>query len=140
MYNTLSMIIGGIIAIMICFNGQLSQAVGNYTSNVIIHSVGLLVLVAVLIVKKYKINFTKGIPLFLYTGGAIGICNVIFANVGINKVGATLTISLGLLGQVLSSIIIDHFGLLRVKQVKFNKKKIIGVSLMLLGIVIMTIY
>lgn len=140
MYNALSMIIGGIIAFMIYFNGILASSIGNYTSNVIIHSIGLILVLTILIIKRWKINFVKGIPSLLYTGGAIGICNVVFANIGINEIGATLTIALGLLGQVLSSLIIDHFGLLSVKQIKFNRKKIIGISLMLIGIVIMTLY
>lgn len=140
MYNLLSIILGGIIAIMLSFNSILSQHVGVYTSNVLIHFVGLITIFIIIILKKYKITFEKGIPLFLYSGGAIGISTVIFNNVSMGAIGATLTVSLGVFGQVVSSLIIDHYGLLSMKKVEFDKKKIFGLSVMILGIIIMTLY
>lgn len=140
MYNILSVILGGLIAIMLSFNSILSQHMGTYTSSVIIHSVGLITIFIILIIKRYKINFRRGIPLLLYSGGAIGITTVIFNNISMGAIGATLTVSLGLLGQVVSSLIIDHYGLLEMKMVEFNKKKYLGLGIMILGIVIMTFY
>lgn len=140
MLNFLSIFIGGLIAIMLSFNSILAQNTGTYISTVIIHMAGLSTLIIIMIIKKYKITFKKGLPILLYSGGAIGIITVVCNTVSIGAIGATLTISLGLLGQVISSIIIDHFGLLEVTKVKFNKKKFFGLSLMILGIIIMTIY
>lgn len=140
MYNLLSIFIGGLIAIMISFNSILGKHTGTYTSTVIIHVVGLIAVIIVLIIKKYKVKFVKGLPLLLYTGGAIGIITVVCNTISMNAIGATITISIGLLGQVLSSILIDHYGLLGVSKVNFNNKKAIGLSVMILGIIIMTLY
>lgn len=140
MLNFLSIFIGGLIAIMLSFNSILAQNTGTYISTVIIHMAGLTTLLIIMIIKKYKITFKKGLPILLYSGGAIGIITVVCNTISIGAIGATLTISLGLLGQVISSIIIDHFGLLEVTKVRFNKKKFFGLSLMILGIIIMTIY
>ena len=100
MYNFISILIGGLTAIMLTFNGALSQYTGNYISNIIIHLVGLTSLILILIFSKFKLNFKKGIPLIFYTGGAVGVFTVIFNNICITTIGATLTVSLGLLGQV----------------------------------------
>ncbi|MEG2935011.1 MAG: DMT family transporter [Clostridium sp.] len=140
MLNFLSIFIGGLIAIMLSFNSILAQNTGTYISTVIIHMAGLTTLLIIMIIKKYKITLKKGLPILLYSGGAIGIITVVCNTISIGAIGATLTISLGLLGQVISSIIIDHFGLLEVTKVRFNKKKFFGLSLMILGIIIMTIY
>ncbi len=140
MFNLISIFVGGLIAIMISFNSILGQHTGTYTSTVIIHIVGLITVIIVLIIKKYKVKFVKGLPLLLYSGGAIGIITVVCNTISMNSIGATLTVSIGLLGQVLSSIVIDHYGLLEVNKVKFNKKKAIGLSVMILGIIIMTLY
>ena len=48
----------------------------------------------------------------MYTGGLIGVLTVIFSSLGFSKLGVSLTVSLGLFGQLVTSIIIDHFGLL----------------------------
>lgn len=140
MNNWLSIFIGGLISVMISFNSILAQHIGDYTSTVIIHSVGLVTILLIIILKKYKINFQKGLPLLLYSGGAIGVITVVSTNISMGFISATLTISLGLLGQVISSVLIDHYGVLGVNKIKFNKNKFLGLSLMILGIVIMTIY
>ena len=140
MYNLLSIFIGALIGIMVYFNGILSIYLGNYTSSVIVHLVGLIGIIIVLICTKSKLKFDRKLPLFLYSAGVIGVFTVLFSNIGFMSIGASLTIALSLLGQTISAIIIDHYGLLGVNAIKFNKKKLIGLSIIILGIVIMTIY
>lgn len=140
MYNLLSIIIGALIAIMIPLNGILSEITGNYTSSVMIHIVGLVAIVIVLLVSKSQLRMQKGIPLYLYSAGAIGVFTVLFSNISFTALGVSITIALSLLGQSVSSIIIDHFGLLGMKVVKFEKKKIFGLLLISSGIIVMTIF
>lgn len=140
MYNLLSIIIGAFIAIMIPLNGILSEITGNYMSSVMIHLVGLFAIVIVLLVSKSKLRMQQGIPLYLYSAGAIGVFTVLFSNISFSVLGVSITIALSLLGQSVSSIIIDHFGLLGMKVVKFEKKKMIGLLLISSGIAVMTIF
>ena len=56
MYNITAVIIGMLIALMVFFNGMLSQAVGSYPATVIIHTVG--VIICFIFISK------KSIPLF----------------------------------------------------------------------------
>lgn len=140
MYNFLAAFSGALIAIMITFNGALSKAVGNYTSSVIIHIVGLVSIIVVLILSKSKFNLIKSAPIYLYSAGAIGVFTVVFNNLSFSALGVSITLALGLLGQSLSSIIIDHFGIWGMKVIRFEKKKIIGLLLISLGILIMTIF
>lgn len=140
MYNLLSIFIGALIGIMVYFNGILSIYLGNYTSSVIVHLVGLIGIILVLICTKSKLKFDRSISLFWYSAGVIGVFTVLFTNIGFMSVGASLTIALSLLGQTISAIIIDHYGLLGVNVIKFNKKKLIGLSIIIIGIIIMTIY
>ncbi len=140
MYKLYAVLVGAMIAIMISFNGILESYVGSYLSVFIIHLVGLVGIIAVLFLKKEKLKFKKNIPLYLYGGGAVGIGLVMVNNACFSNLGASLTLSLGIFGQLLLSSIIDHFGLLDMAVHKFNPKKIIGLSIIFLGIIIMTIY
>ncbi|WP_097027023.1 DMT family transporter [Clostridium peptidivorans] len=140
MNTSISAIIGALISVMLMFNGTLSAASGNYTSSVIIHIVGLVFITLVMLINKSKIKLKKDIPIYLYSAGAIGVFTVLFNNLSFLKLGASLTIALGLLGQSLSSIVIDHFGLLEMQIYKFEKRKLIGLLFIILGIFIMTIY
>lgn len=140
MYNFLSFFTGILITIMISLNGILSKHLGNYSSILVIHILGFLILTLILTFKKYKIRFSKDIPLILYSAGTIGVFTVLFNNISFSALGAALTISLGLLGQTISSIIIDSFGLIKMQTISFKKEKILGLLLIILGIVVMTIY
>lgn len=139
MYKLLSALIGAFIALMIPLNGTLAEVIGNYNASVLIHLIGLIAVIIVLLIGKLKIKFSKEISLYLYSGGAIGVFTVLFSNISFSALGVSLTIALGLLGQSITSIIIDHFGLLGMKVSRFEKKKIVGLLLIGVGIVVMNI-
>jgi len=140
MNNLISSLIGAIISIMLMFNGMLANTTGNYVSIVIIHMVGLFSIILILLIKKEKFKFQNKIPLYWYSAGAIGVFTVLFSNLSFLALGASVTLALGLLGQSISSIIIDHFGLLGMKVIKFEKKKFIGLIFIAIGIFIMTVF
>ncbi len=123
--NLISAFIGALIAIMTLFNGTLSNTFGNYTSSIIIHVIGLFSITFVLLITRSRIKIQKGIPVYLYSAGAIGVFSVVFSNLSFSKLGVSLTLALGLLGQSLSSIFIDHFGLLGMKVIKFEKRNVL---------------
>lgn len=135
-----SAFVGGLIAVMILLNGTLGNAIGNYAASVLIHAVGLIGIILILVISKSKVKFYKSVPLYAYTAGLIGVMPIIFNNIGFNYLGVSLTLTLGMFGQSLTSIVVDHFGLLGMPVVKFNKKKIIGLAIITAGMIIMTIY
>ena len=135
----ISIFTGIVLAIMISLNGGLGNISGNYASSVIIHFVGLIGIIFVLIFTKSKIKNLKGIPFYMFTGGLIGILAVLFTNIGFSGLGVSLTVSLSLLGQLITSLIIDHFGYFNMPVIEFDKKKILGLIIIIAGIYVMTL-
>ncbi|OXX84283.1 hypothetical protein AVM15_05305 [Paraclostridium benzoelyticum] len=135
----ISILTGVVLSIMVVLNGDLGNATGNYISSVIIHFVGLIGIIILLVVTKSKIKNLKGIPFYMFSGGLIGILTVLFTNISFTNLGVSLTVSLALLGQLVTSIVIDHFGYFDLEINKFEKKKIIGLGIIILGIFIMTL-
>lgn len=140
MYKLLSAVTGILIAVMVAFNGILASHMGNYTSTVIIHITGLICISLVLIGSRQKFKPDRSIKSYLYSAGAIGVFTVLFNNFSFNRLGASLTLAIGLLGQSVTSIVVDHFGLLGAKVVRLNRKKILGLVIICSGIVIMMLY
>ena len=140
MYNLLSLLIGVLIAIMVSFNGILSGTFGIYASLVIIHLVGLIAMIIILVYKNKKIQFKTTIPWYLYTAGIISIFTVMFNNLSYPVLGVSLPLALGLLGQTITSIIIDHYGFLGMTKIRFNPKKTIGLIIIVCGVCIMTFF
>lgn len=139
MYRLSASVIGVLIAIMITFNGVLADRTDYFSAIIIIHLLGLISVSLILIVAKKKIKLNKNIPFYLFSGGIIGIFIVFFNNICFNNLGVSLTLALGLAGQSLASVIIDHFGLFAMKQHKFDRKKITGFLFIFLGITVMFI-
>lgn len=135
----ISLMVGAITSIMIFFNGSLSDSYGNPMSTVIIHLVGLIAILLMLFLTKSRMRLPKGLPLYLYSAGFVGIGTVMLTNLSYLKLGVSLSLALGLLGQMLFSLLTDHFGLLGMKRMKMNPKKIIGLCIIGIGICIMAI-
>ncbi len=140
MYKVSAVLIGILIAIMVTFNGVLANYTDQYKSILIIHAVGLIVLIILLLLKREKLRIRKDIPIYLFTGGLIGVFVVFFNNLCFNSLGASLTLSLGIFGQLVLASFIDHYGLFGLNIYKFNNKKIIGFIVILSGLIIMIRY
>ena len=134
-----SVFTGVILAIMVSLNGGVSNAAGNYASSVIIYFIGLIVIIFVLIFTKSKIKNLKGIPFYMFSGGLIGVLTVLFTNASSSVLGVSLTVSLTLLGQLVTSLVIDNFGYFNMPVVKFDKRKILGLVIIITGIYVMTL-
>lgn len=133
----ISLIVGALTSIMIFFNGSLSGGYGNLMSTVLIHLVGLIAILLVFFLSRSKMVFPKGLPIYLYSAGFVGIGTVMLTNLSYMKLGVSLPLALGLLGQTLFSLLTDHFGLLGMKVIKINPKKLIGLGIIGIGICIM---
>lgn len=133
----LAILVGTIVTIMNVFNGQLSNQVGVYLSTVIIHLVGLFTLIIIMIIKKQKISFQNHIPLILYTGGMIGVFTVLFNVMSISTIGAALVTALGLLGQMLTSLVLEYKGWLGAKKRTLTFQKVISLVIVMIGIGVM---
>lgn len=133
----IALITGALTSIMIFFNGTLSDSYGNMASTILIHIVGLITILLLILIKRDKFNFGKGLPLIMYSAGLVGIATVVLTNLSFMELGVSLTLALGLLGQTVFSLIIDHFGLFGLSITKFEPKKLTGLLIIVIGIIVM---
>ncbi|HBE77200.1 MAG TPA: hypothetical protein DDW65_05390, partial [Firmicutes bacterium] len=71
----------------------------------------------------------------LFLGGAIGVATTLFNNFAFGKISISAIVALGLLGQTVTALVIDQFGLLGMPIRKFNKGKLGGLLLSALGVI-----
>jgi len=141
MFYFLSLLTGIIIAVMIAVNGGLTGQYGIYTATVIIHLAGLPPTIALLLIKRDKVFsalFSNArIPWFFYLGGAVGLTTTVFNNLSFGRISVSALLALGLLGQAVTGLVVDQYGLLGMKKHPFSARKIIGLVLIIVGIVYM---
>lgn len=131
--------IGFLLAIMIYLNAALTNNLGMINALLFIHIGGLVGCFIICLYKKEKIAYIKTIPFYIYLGGVLGVITVIANTYGFLTIGASLTATLGLLGQLVASIIVDVFGFMGSEKKPFSKDKIIGIIIIIVGIIMMEV-
>lgn len=136
MYRIISLLLGGFISIMILMNGGLAQRYGLYSSVVIIHVFGFLLIGVITLLKREKL-FQKRYSPVLYLGGITGILTILFANYAFQYLSISAILALGLLGQCIMSFLIDQFGLFGMPTYTFTKRRLLGLCIIFIGSMIM---
>ncbi len=132
MLYSLSLLAGMLISVMVVFNGGLNARVGQAMALVIIHAAGLLFLSAAFLIRKEKPRVKK-LPPWLYMGGLIGILTTVFNNTAFGRISVTAMMALSLLGESVSGLLADHFGLIGLPRRRFRPQKLWGGLLALIG-------
>ena len=137
MYQASALVIGTLITLMLFANGNLQTAFGTSRAMVIIHATGTLAVLAYLLAKRASFKPTEKVKPYLYLVGAMGVLLVFFNVTTVTAIGLTLSIALGLVGQIIASSVVDHYGLFALEKRRWNMKKLSGLTLITAGIAVM---
>lgn len=131
---------GAFIPIMGILNARLGKAIGSS-----FHAPVIAIAVSIIFAGVFSLIFTKSLPNLNelsnvkpieYLGGLIIAFYVISATLLVPKIGVANFIVCAVSSQIIISVLIDNYGLFgaAVKQVSLTK--LIGISLLLIGLVI----
>lgn len=130
---------GGATALQAPTNAKLATAVASPVNAAFISfAVGTTVLgiVAALMHTRPDFAATRALPWYAWLGGVYGACFVVAAAWGVPRLGVAMTITLMVGGQLLLSLVLDHFGALGVPRQPLNLGRIAGVGLVLAGVLL----
>lgn len=136
MLYSLSLLAGMMISVMVVINGQLNAWANQAVSLVLIHTVGLAVLLLFSLLRREKPRF-KRLQWWLYSGGLIGVLTTVFNNAAFGQISVSSMLALALLGESISGLIADHFGILGLPVRRFRAEKLWGTLMTLMGILLM---
>lgn len=137
MYAFLSLLIGMLVAVMLVLNGQLTGVTGIYFGTMVIHAVGLLLITVWTCARRGFHKRKKGIPLWNYIGGAIGVGTVVLVNLSFGKISVTAMVALSLFAETVMSILIDRFGWFGAARHPLAKNGVWGLLVICSGIAYM---
>ncbi|MFX2257300.1 DMT family transporter [Acinetobacter variabilis] len=92
--------------------GPLGEEIGHFWATLGIFAIGLLLLTFGLIFSRPKLSLMFKQPRWQLTGGILGPIYVVALTIATPHIGVGLTMVGILFGQVATSLIIDHWGLL----------------------------
>lgn len=137
MYKNIALFNGVMLALMVFVSGMLSSQLGPYISTFIFHIVGLIFVLSISVFKKNKYAKWHKIPPLFYLPGILSVITLLFNNITVPNIGISLSIGISLLGQLIMSSLVDHFGLFHMPKISFHKEKIFGFLIILIGIIVM---
>lgn len=104
--------------------GPLGEEIGHFWATLGIFAIGSLLLTFGLIFSRPKLSLMFNQPRWQLTGGILGPIYVVALTVATPHIGVGLTMVGILFGQVATSLIIDHWGLLGSRKRAVDKYRI----------------
>jgi transporter family-2 protein len=138
-YILLSVMAGVVLPFQGTINGKLGNSIQSpvYASFIsfLVGTIGLLVY-GVSSQPLFKIQTLKHLPFYELSGGILGAFYVLVVVLMLPRLGAALTFSLIVAGQMMVSIILDHTGFLVPAQHPANLWRIAGLFLIIGGVIL----
>ncbi len=134
-----SFIAGVLLPVQAGINAKLGKAASSgAVASLLSFLVGLMALVVYILItqQSYSIKGLKEAPAYAWTGGLIGAFYVTVIIFAFPKIGPGLTFGLVIAGQLLLSIIMEHFQLLGAHHHPINLSRIIGMVMIVAGVVL----
>jgi len=121
-------------------NSTLSRYVGSdFLAALVSFSVGTLALATYALLSRLQMPLLKALnqgPWWMWLGGFCGAFLVTTTILAAPRLGATTMIGFLLAGQMIASLILDHFGLLGYPEHAINLWRVLGVVLLASGVML----
>ncbi|MGZ3807528.1 MAG: DMT family transporter [Bacteriovorax sp.] len=136
-WTLLAFSIGCFIPFQGIITSNLAQRIQHPVGAAFINFLGGMILFAIAISLSPVVfpPFKKvaAIPWYLFTGGLIGSAFIFGAVFALPKIGASVFFGQIVLGQLLMTLIVDHYGIFGLPIHKIDSARIIGISLLISG-------
>ncbi len=136
-YFLIIVILAFFVAFQPALNADLARAIGSNTwATIISFAVGLLVLLMYALFTQQSLSVKKlsSVPPYLFIGGALGAMFVLAVVILFPKIGAVNAVIFTLIGQMVSSLLIDHYGWFNTPISPINIQKVAALLLMLVAV------
>ena len=133
-------LVGALIPFQGAVNSQLGKTLGQPFVATLVSFLGgtLTVLAIVLVINGGTPKWTPDgpTPWYLFVGGLPGVVFVTTTLILIPRLGYAATVGPMLVGQVLATLVFDHFGWLGSDQRPMNATRLIGAALLISGLLL----
>jgi len=136
----LAVIAGAVVPFQSAINANLGRGLGHpLWATLASLLVSILVLLPIMLAMRVplpSVAFINKAPLWMWAGGAFGVCFISLALVLLPKLGASGFMALALAGQVVASLVLDHFGWFGLVQRQVSLPRVLGVVMLIGGVVL----
>ena len=131
---------GAVVPLQSAINSNLARGLGHplwaTLASLLVSVLVLLPVILALRLPLPSVAFISKAPLWIWAGGAFGVCFVALAVMLLPKLGASGFVALALAGQVIASMVLDHFGLFGLMEKQLTLPRVFGALLLIAGVVL----
>ncbi|HHS7810921.1 DMT family transporter [Pseudomonas putida] len=131
---------GAVVPFQSAINSNLARGLGHplwaTLASLLVSVLVLLPVILALHLPLPSLGFISKAPLWMWAGGAFGVCFVALAVMLLPKLGASGFVALALAGQVIASMLLDHFGLFGLVEKQLTMSRVLGALLLIGGVVL----
>ncbi len=130
-----ALFIGSLLAIQLGVNNTLKAAIHTpLWAAFISFFVGAAVLLVAALVSRAPLPGKIEVPVWAWTGGLLGAVYVLLSLLIVDKLGAATLMACVVAGQIIASLVIDHFGWLHIPQHALSPGRLLGAVLLGIGV------
>ncbi|MBM4217176.1 MAG: DMT family transporter [Gammaproteobacteria bacterium] len=134
----LAFLVGAGLVIQVGLNMAVSRALGGAVYGTLTNFlVGTAAIAVFMLLTRHAWPAREafaGVPAWAWLGGLFGALYVAVATLAGPRLGALLLLALTVAGQMLASVIVDHFGLLGFPQHPVSLGRVVGIVFLITGI------
>lgn len=139
-YILLAIVAGAVLPLQAGLNVQLGKSVNQPIfaafASFLIGSLGLLAYLLMLKFDFSTVSQTRTVSPWVWIAGILGAFYVAAVIILAPRLGTALTFSLVVTGQMIISLILDHFGLLGLPVKHINWQRLVGVAFLITGVLL----
>ena len=135
----IALISGAFLPLQAGLNTRLGKGIESPVhASLISFIIGALVIILYSTITKQHVSWAglRTVPGYVWLGGVLGAFYVTAIILAFPKIGPALTFGLVVTGQMIISVLLDHFNILVAQQHSINIWRIIGILLIITGVVI----
>jgi len=139
LWIVLAFIAGSFLPMQAGINAKLGKAAESpAAASLISFTIGAAALVIYVLMSKQSISWQglKAAPAFAWLGGLLGAFYVTVVILAFPRLGPGLTFALVVAGQMLFTVVLEHFNILVAQPHAMNAPRLIGVLLVIVGAII----
>lgn len=123
----LAFIAGVSLSLEAAIGGALGENIGEIESTYFIFIVGAMATFLLsAFLGKGELKNVGQVPKWQLLGGVLGVVYLAFLIISVNLVGVGTSVTAVIIAQLVTSIIVDHFGWLGTPAVRFNRNRFIA--------------
>ncbi|MHA3737599.1 DMT family transporter [Pseudomonas sp. Eth.TT006] len=131
---------GAVVPFQSAINSNLARGLGHplwaTLASLVVSVLVLLPVILALRLPLPSLGIISKAPLWMWAGGAFGVCFVALAVMLLPRLGASGFVALALAGQVIASMLLDHFGWFGLVEKPLTVSRVLGALLLIGGVVL----